>query len=132
MKICPHCQTTNPNDAASFCICCGADISKVTAVPPSMPLVYTPPYISAERKSVDWTDVFAVISFIAAIIGLFWGTFILLPIALIISLIGFWKSTLKGLCAAGIIISIIGLIVKICVELHRAGLLPEWLTRGIF
>ncbi len=133
MKICPNCNQVHDNDQTQFCTTCGADLSQVppqefyglsTPVPPSMSY---PLY-----SSFTWVDVFSIVGFVAALIGLFWASVILLPVGIICSVIGFFSRKTRAIAIAGLTISIIGLLIKLCMELYQAGMIPEWLTRGIF
>ena len=133
MKICPNCNQVHDNDQTQFCTACGADLSRVppqevhgpgTPVPPTMA---SPPY-----SSFTWVDVFSIVGFVAALIGLFWASVVLLPVGNICALIGFFSRKTRGLAVAALTISIIGLLIKLCVELYQAGMIPEWLTSGIF
>ena len=83
-------------------------------------------------SSVKWSDVCILIGFISSLVGLFWSSIFLLPIGIICSVIGFIGNKTNGLAIAGMVISIIAFIVKIAVLLNEAGVIPEWVTRGLF
>lgn len=127
MKICPNCKS-HQHDNTSFCTSCGADISNVPLqAPPAPPAA---PYPA--QADFSWVDVITIVGFICSLVGLLWCSVILLPIGVVCSLIGFLSTRTKGLAVAGLVISLLGGIIKICVELYYANMIPEWITRGIF
>lgn len=134
MKICPKCNQTHDNDQTLYCTACGADLSQVApqAAPMSAYPTVQPTMTFPASSGFAWVDVFSIIGFVAALIGLFWCSAVLLPLGIVCSVIGFFSKKTRGLSVAGLAISVIGLLIKLCVELYRAGLIPEWLTRGIF
>ena len=142
MKVCPNCKNQNRDDAA-FCVTCGADIADVQLqqeqvllppAPPAPTVVFPPasPYAPAPPKSFSWSDICTIIGFIAAIIGLFWCSVVLLPLGVICCLIGFVGNHTRGLAVAGLAISLIASLIKVCIVLYQSGLIPDWVTEGIF
>ena len=118
MKVCPNCHMSIANDNATFCTRCGADISNVipqyntfVQVPPYQPPM---PYVAPPKKSFKWSSIF------------------LLPLGIICSVIGFIGNKTNGLAIAGMVISIIAFIIKIAIVLNEMGVIPEWVTRGLF
>lgn len=136
MKVCPNCHMSIANDNATFCTRCGADISNVAPqyntfvqVPPYQP---STPYVAPPKKSFKWSDVCILIGFISSLVGLFWSSIFLLPLGIICSVIGFIGNKTNGLAIAGMVISIIAFIIKIAIVLNEMGVIPEWVTRGLF
>ena len=134
MKICPKCNQVHDNDQTLFCTACGADLSQVIPQVTAMPVypAVQMPMTSSAYSNFSWGDVFSIIGFVAALIGIFWCSAVLLPLSIVCSVTGFISKKTRGLAIAGLAISVVGLLIKLCVELYRAGLIPEWLTRGIF
>ncbi len=57
---------------------------------------------------------------------------LLLPLGFIASIVGFRSDRNRGLAVAGIVISAIGVLMKVMLILSEAALLPDWFTNGIW
>ena len=139
MKVCPNCNHSNM-DSASFCTTCGMDLTNTPVQPepiqtvPSAPQVMPPVtvYQPKEQEPYSWPDVCAIIGFISSLVGLFWCSVVLLPVGVIFSLLGFMGHRTRGLAIAGLTISLIGTLIKVCVVMTQSNLLPDWVVKGIF
>lgn len=132
MKICKHCRK-EADDVSAFCTYCGGSEFVNTQVPTynQSSIQYSQP--KKTKSPFTLPDLFSVLGFVASLVGLFYVSIFLHPIGAISSFYGFKKGTrLKGLAAAGFIISIIGGIVYLVLSLYHAGLIPKWLTDGAF
>lgn len=146
--ICSRCGTENP-DGMQFCKQCGQIFTTNRTqpqqpVPPSQAqpepmVVYSaypaPPYASTMRpmkKTYTWRDICTIIGFASSIIGFFTFWLVLCPVGLITSILGYRGDRTKGLAVAGIIISVLAILVKIGYILYDSNLLPHWLTSGVF
>lgn len=150
MKICQNCGAPS-QDSEMFCRNCGANIANVSVQPeppmggnapvppaqnfqpaPPAPFpVYTAP-VFPEKRKFSWYDISTLVGFVSSVVGLFWCSIFLLPLAAVTSFLGFKGNKTKGLAVAGIVISIIGILIKIGYILYTTGLLPAWFTGGIF
>ncbi len=92
---------------------------------------YPNPYQSPKKKEYTWSDICTVVGFTCSIVGLFYFWLILCPVGLIASFLGFHANRTKGLAVAGVIISFVGIIIKIGYILYQTNLLPSWLTSGV-
>ena len=151
MKKCLICGRNNRNESL-FCSGCGAqefgepfgpdpeqpltsapDLRKEMPIPP--PPVPTP-YIAPKREPVTpitWFDVVTILGFVSSIMGLITVWIVFEPLALISSLIGFFKgSRLKGLAAAGIVIAVIAFIIRLFLTLYDGNLISRWVVEGAF
>lgn len=124
-KTCPSCGKILPDDA-SFCDGCGAHQPPVQPVSPG---VYSYPPVSVHKYT--WIDAATVIGFVSSVVGLFWCAVLLLPIGGVASGIGFRGERLKGLAISGLVISIVGIIIRLCTILYQSGILPRWFTMGV-
>lgn len=156
MKQCIHCGAVLPEDAVS-CQNCGAVLpSEAQPAPqPAAPAVprqpAPPPFYPAPQPRVgtpwypglpapvpqvhrifSWADVCTILGFASSVIGYFWASLVLLPLGLVTSLIGFRGNKTRALAVAGIVISIIGLLIKLMMILNDASWLPYWITNGIW
>ncbi len=142
MKICPNCNTPNQNTSA-FCISCGTELSQVAVQPEPAPIVPPAPvrqmepppvpiYEAKPKAPLSWFDICGMIGFIASLLGIFWCSIVLMPIGIILSLLGFMGNRFRGMSIAGLTISLLGALIKICFVLQNSGVAPEWVTRGIF
>ena len=104
---------------------------------------YQPPYYYyqpsnigiKEKQPFSVTDVYIIIGFVLAIIGIFAYSFLLLPTSIGFSVVGFVKRTnarTLGLSIAGIVVGVVACLIKIGMVLHELGFIPEWLSAGIF
>lgn len=129
MKICISCGVVN-KDENRFCSACGGS-SFAPAEETAQPIQQIHP---AYRK-LPFTgfDLLAVLGFVASLVGLFQISLILEPLAAVTSILGFIKGQRnKALAAAGVIISVIGLIVRLFMTLYKNGVIPKWLITGAF
>lgn len=93
------------------------------------------PYAGFQKQKVPFTqfDLFSILGFVASLVGMFCAALLLHPLGAVSSFYGFRKGTkLKGLAAAGFVISIVGGIVYAIISLYDAGIIPEWLADGAF
>lgn len=125
VKVCPVCGFNNKADA-NFCGKCNADLKEVVAL--------NEIDLPAVPKEKLWSafDTVSIIGFVAAFFGIFIYAVILLPIGLVASVIGLKSRLLKGLSIAGIIVSVLAVVIKILVVLYKYDLIPQWITQGIF
>lgn len=124
VKVCTRCGYENREDA-NYCGVCHEELVNVIPVDSlGLPM----------KKEKTWSmfDTISIVGFVIAIIGIFLYAVILLPIALIASVIGLKSKLLKGLAISGIVISVVAVVVKILVVLYRYDLIPYWITQGIF
>ncbi len=84
------------------------------------------------RRRFTWADVCTVMGFASSIIGYFWASLVLLPLGFVASIAGFRGDKTRALAVAGIVVSLIGLLIKLMMILHDADLLPYWITNGIW
>lgn len=147
MKQCPVCGAMHADQQA---VCpCGADLTRLPPIPPAPPpppagLGNPPPpfmgrplppgrgWMPLTQKPYTWADILTVLGFSAAVVGYFWAGVLLLPLGLVASVIGFHGNKCRGLAVAGVVVSAIGVLLKIMMMLEESGLLPHWLTDGIF
>lgn len=155
MNTCPNCGAEYAPGAAA-CPGCGAALAGgqppvqqgaayyggVQPPPPpfqpSAPVVMPPramlppPQLPRPQRTFSWMDVFTVLGFVSSVVGYFFASVLLLPLGLIASVIGFRSDRNRGLAVAGIVISAIGVLIKVMVILSHAALLPDWFTNGIW
>ena len=142
MKICPKCNF-KCNDPETFCRQCGENISNAPIIvepqnapqrPPMPPMPpFQPYYVPPTPKTpFKWCDVSTLVGFVASLVGLFWASILLLPLGIICSIFGFRGNKTRTLAVSGIVISVIGMIVKISIMLYESGVLPEWFVNGIW
>lgn len=99
--------------------------------PPSRPLPPGPVFIR-QQGTFTWRDIFTVLGFVSAVTGYFYASVLLLPLGLIASIVGFRSIRNRGLAVAGVVISAIGILLKVMLILQQASLLPDWFTNGIW
>ena len=149
MKKCLNCGKNNRNESL-FCTGCGSqDFSEPMGPDPELPAVPAPgisevpppppvqPYIAPKREPappIGWYDVMTILGFVSAIMGLFTVWVVFEPLALISSLIGFFKghSRMKGLAAAGIVIAVIAFIIRLFITLYDGNIINRWVIEGAF
>lgn len=156
MKQCPNCGQINEPQAAQ-CTRCGAALPPamqpppqpypqapypqqppapgfVPTVPPvqSVPRPALPPPALFPRQAYTWKDICTVLGFVAGVVGYFFASILLLPLGLVTSIIGFRGNRYRGLAVAGVVISAIGILLKVMVILQDATFLPDWFTNGIW
>lgn len=146
MKYCDKCGMPN-DDNNSFCTNCRN--GSFTAEPPvgvnntSAPMPATIARTGGSniygmqsqkpKPPLKMADLFALLGFTAALMGIFSAALILHPVAAVSSMFGFKRDTrFKGLAIAGFVISIVGGVIFILISLYRAGLIPEWIIDGTF
>lgn len=154
MKQCPVCGAAHA-DEQTVCTC-GADLSRLPPMPPpprqAGPVPAPPPglgyppaappfigralpgpgWAPMAPRTYTWADILTILGFSAALAGYFWAGVLLLPLGFIASLVGFRGNNHRGLAVAGIVVSAIGILLKVMMMLDEANLLPYWLTDGIF
>lgn len=135
MKVCPNCNSRN-YDAAEFCVTCGTPIAEAPILQeaPMVPPVYVQPpfYPTIQKRKFRWPDILSLIGFISALLGIFSYSVILIPAALLCSLLGFLGDRYKGLAIAGLVISVIVALLKVGMILYQNNLIPDWVSQGIF
>lgn len=143
MKYCKNCGAEN-NDENQFCFNCRFDAftdtppapqpmapNNVNMMPTPMPMYQQP--APKPKKPLTIFDLFAILGFVAAIVGMFSASVILHPVAAISSIVGFvGHSRFKALAVAGFVVAIVGGVVFTVISLYRAGYIPEWITDGAF
>lgn len=153
MNTCPNCGAQcAPGTAA--CLNCGAALPAPTPPPtpgppaqppcyqaqppqpfqpavPPRPMLPPPQYVRPQRP-FTWMDIFTVLGFVASVVGYFFASVLLLPLGLVASIIGFRGDRNRGLAVAGVVISAIGVLMKLMLILSEAALLPDWFTNGIW
>ena len=73
--------------------------------------------------------------FVLAIVGIFAYSFLLLPVSIGFSVVGFIKRTnarTLGLSIAGIVVGVVACLIKVGMVLNDLGVIPDWLSAGIF
>ena len=155
MKKCLKCGKNNKNESM-FCSGCGSqefgesfgpdpapdfpplpDLREdnLTQIPPSPPPMQQP-YITPKREPTEpigWFDVLTILGFVSSIMGLMTVWVVFEPLALISSLIGFFKGKrLKGLAAAGIVIAVIAFIIRLFLTLYDGQFIGRWVIEGAF
>ena len=128
MRRCIRCGCIN-EDGSVFCAQCGCqdfeDAAPVNHVPPMN--------IPAPKKEVSRFIIFTIFGFTASIVGLFWISLILEPLAFLSTCIGFIKEKrYRGLAIAGFTIAVIGLLIRLFITLYDIGYIPKWLISGVF
>ena len=96
-----------------------------------------PPYNATRREKQTFTitDAYIIIGFVLAIVGVFVYSFVLLPASIGFSVVGFVKRTntrTLGLSIAGIVVGVVAILIRVAGMLTDLGLIPEWLSAGIF
>ena len=137
-------------EGAAVCLRCGAALPAQPpvqpaapqyqpfqpAVPPRVmrppPAQCAPPQYVRPQRPFCWMDIFTVLGFVSSVVGYFFASVLLLPLGLIASIVGFRSDRNRGLAVAGIVISAIGVMIKIMLILSQAALLPDWFTNGIW
>ncbi|RKJ39599.1 hypothetical protein D7X94_11590 [Acutalibacter sp. 1XD8-33] len=148
MKQCAHCGQWS-EDQAPACAACGAPLPPSAPVP-AQPLPYTPPgfvprpvrpgtpvpsvppALFPRQKPFTWMDICTVLGFTSSLVGYFFTSIVLLPLGLVASILGFRGDRTRGLAVAGIVISALGLLIRIMVLLTDCGLLPHWVANGVW
>lgn len=112
----------------------GTAVNAVCSPAPQMMPVqrYPGPLSFRKQKPFTQADLCTVLGFTSAIMGCFWGSVLLLPLGLVTSVLGYRRDRTKGLAVAGIVISVIGLLIKVVSILSQAVYLPPWFTNGIW
>ena len=103
--------------------------------PYQQPSYIYPAYVQKDRQLFTITDAYIVIGFVLAIVGIFVYAFLLLPISIGFSVVGFVKRTnsrTHGLSLAGIVVGVVACLIKVGLVLNELGLIPDWLSAGIF
>jgi len=144
---CSNCgQENNPED--NYCSSCNNNLKAAPPPPaynatPPRPAAqqgypqtgYYPQYPPRAKQPFTITDCYIIIGFVLAIVGVFSYAFILLPASIGFSIVGFVKRTnvrTLGLSIAGIVVGVVASLIKLGTILHELGLIPDWLSAGIF
>lgn len=96
------------------------------------PAQFAPPQFVRAQREFCWMDIFTVLGFVSSVVGYFFASVLLLPLGLIASIVGFRGDRNRGLAVAGIVISAVGVMIKVMLILSQAALLPDWFTNGIW
>lgn len=153
--VCNKCYAQNP-ESSKFCFKCGAPLPQEAQPAAAAPEAgytaaagqmnqfadeaahgyygateYHNPYQPPKKREYAWSDICTVIGFTCSIVGLFYFWLILCPVGLITSFLGFRANRTKGLAVAGVVISFIGIVIKIGYILYTNNILPSWLTSGV-
>lgn len=149
MTQCPNCGLQSPPGTPA-CPRCGAPLPAgpqpapyapapqapppafVPRVPAAMPAPPPVPILPRQARAFTWMDVCTVLGFTASVVGYFFTSLVLLPLGLVSSLLGFRGDRTRGLAVAGIVLSVIGLLIRLMVVLSDNGLLPDWITAGVW
>lgn len=148
MKQCLNCGAENRNENV-FCSACGgkefsAPISQdepeqpIQSAPPVQPAPPVPPApyqpfnpMMPVKKPFGIYDVLTILGFVSSLVGLFCIWVVLEPLAIVTSVIGFFKGTrYRGLAATGIVISIIAFIVILFITLYNGNIIGKWAIEG--
>jgi len=151
---CSSCGNENSSDA-NYCTNCNNSLGVTSsssvasgASAPSYnaanarpaPQTYQQPYYysyspARPKQSFSITDAYIIIGFTLSVIGIFTYAFILLPAGIGFSVIGFVKRTnarTLGLSVAGIVIGVVACFIRVGMLLNELGIIPDWLSSGIF
>lgn len=103
-------------------------------IQPAPPPAWTPQWQQPQpvKKAFTWADICTLLGFCSSIMGYFGASLLLLPVGLVASLVGFRGDRTKALAVAGIVISVVGLLIKLMSVLYDASWLPYWLTNGVW
>ena len=105
-------------------------------VPYTYPHPYYYPLAPAKQKQpFSITDAYIIIGFILSVIGIFAYAFILLPAGIGFSVVGFVRRTnarTLGLSVAGIVVGVVACFIRVGMLLNELGVIPDWLSSGIF
>ena len=143
---CTNCGYENASNAV-YCSYCNHPLASAppASAPPQQytdasasyqqPYYYYQPLPMREKQPFSITDVYIIIGFVLAIVGVFAYSFLLLPVSICFSIIGFVKrnnARTLGLSIAGIVVGIVACLIKIGMVLNELGFIPDWLSAGIF
>jgi len=108
--------------------------ARTSPYPYQQPYYYTP---AAPRPKQPFTitDAYIIIGFVLAVVGVFAYAFILLPASIGFSVVGFMKrrnARTLGLSIAGIVVGVVACLMKIGMVLNELGVIPDWLSAGLF
>ena len=158
MKYCLKCGKANRNENL-FCSNCASrefgeqfeqddDFKENVTIPdttfndsftPPPGDVPPPPYMApvpprrASHEPIGFFDVLSILGFVSAIVGLVNVWVILEPLAIVSSLIAFFKcNRFKGLAAAGIVIAIIAFLLRLFFTLYDGNIIGRWAVEGVF
>ena len=130
MRRCTKCGCIN-EDGSVFCAQCGG--REFEDVMNDAPVNNAPMNTPPQKKSeITKYLIFTIFGFTASLVGLFWISLILEPLAVISASIGFLKEKrYRALAIAGFTIALIGLLIRLFVTLYDNGLIPQWLIKGV-
>ncbi len=149
MKKCLNCGKENKNEN-QFCSTCGgttfeAPYSTDEPAPapapapqpyqqpqtPPPPVMMGPPPVI--KKPFTLFDVLTILGFVSSLVGLVQIWVVLEPLALVSSVLGFFKGNRsKGLAAAGIVIAVIAFIIRLFMTLYNNNVIGRWAIEGAF
>lgn len=130
MRRCTKCGCIN-EDGSVFCAQCGG--REFEDVMNAAPVNNAPMNTTPQKKSeITKYLIFTIFGFTASLVGLFWISLILEPLAVIAASVGFLKEKrYRALAIAGFTIALIGLLIRLFVTLYDNGLIPQWLIKGV-
>ena len=99
------------------------------------PYYYYPSAAQRPKRPFTITDAYIIIGFVLAVVGIFAYAYILLPASIGFSVVGFVKRTnarTLGLSIAGIVVGVVACLIKLGMVLNELGVIPDWLSAGIF
>ncbi len=134
MKLCRSCGALNRDDSR-FCSSCGSAELEPCAEAPARPSTapIAAPDTKYPRREFTKFDLCTIFGFVSSIVGLFQISLILEPLALATSILGFSKGKrYRGLAIAGVVISSLGLLLRLFSTLYLNGIVPRWLITGTF
>ncbi len=141
MKICNNCGAENKNENV-FCSTCGGnsfseplspDMPSAAAQQPVPPPPPPPIQPIIPRKPFSIFDVMTILGFVSSLVGLFCIWVVLEPLAVISSILGFFKgSRYKGLAAAGFVIALIAFLIQLFTALYNGNIIGKWAIQGVF
>ncbi len=137
MKKCINCGADNKNEN-TFCSTCGGSnfespySTDAPGVQPPLPVPPQPPVYGEPRKPFGIFDVFTILGFVSSIVGLMCIWVVLEPLAMVSSILGFFKGgRYKGLAAAGFVIALIAFIIQLFTALYNGNVIGKWAIEGV-
>lgn len=149
MKKCLNCGKENRNEN-QFCSTCGGTSfeapystdepapaqqsqSQFQTPPPPSPAPVMHQITTPVKKPFNLFDVLTILGFVASIVGLVQIWVVLEPLAVISSVLGFFKgSRYKPLAAAGFVIAVIAFLIRLFITLYDNNVIGKWAIEGIF
>lgn len=129
--ICDKCGTVN-DEGYKFCMKCGMPLGEEKMQTPGLSAAPNTVYaVHPHKDPFSWGDISVILGFVCSIAGMFWFWLLLCPVGLGFSIFGFYKNKTKKLAVAGIVISALGILIKIGYILYTNNWLPSWVTSGV-